>query len=386
MMMIFQKLYRLADRYSGLIFLSALFGLAWRYWQRWQRDITRLAEKKKPPPLPPLERWPDLPLVSVLVAAWNEAENIEGMVQSFLALRYPNKELILCAGGRDNTYELAKRFVPQITLLAQQPGEGKHGALRRCLPESKGTVIFLTDGDCILNSESVERLIYPVISGQETIATGLFRPLSRQLGHPFVCYQWVDYIHKNFTPSQYAPTIVGCNCALLRSVFETFWAVPKDKKSLIVEDLYLAYSLADTDHRILRVMDSIVETQFPDSFTSYLRQKTRWRRGALMLNYQLGRKWGVGNKMLEAVIGLLALIPIIPFLLLGRFGMVCWLLGWLSEGILPKLYPMMWLNQMEGEPTSPIISWDLLKLLVADEVVAILIFVEIWVPKWRTRW
>ncbi|UCC53881.1 MAG: hypothetical protein JSV68_07890, partial [Anaerolineaceae bacterium] len=57
----------------GLLGIAAVAAYNWRLWQR---DKSFLADRKQPEPLPPLDAWPELPLVSVLVAAWNEAAHI----------------------------------------------------------------------------------------------------------------------------------------------------------------------------------------------------------------------------------------------------------------------------------------------------------------------
>ena len=100
---------RLANRHAGKLLVVGLVGVAFYNWRQWQKDKAFLAVRSEPEPLPPLETWPELPLVSVLVAAWNESEHIDRHIQSFLALRYPHKELVLCAGGNDDTYERAAR-------------------------------------------------------------------------------------------------------------------------------------------------------------------------------------------------------------------------------------------------------------------------------------
>ena len=123
--------------------------------------------------MPPLDAWPELPLVSVLVAAWNEAAHINRHIESFLALRYPNKELVLCAGGNDGTLDLAYACAgPQVELLPQAPGEGKQRALARSFHQARGEVIFLTDADCELADEPFERTLWPVIGYGEQVATG----------------------------------------------------------------------------------------------------------------------------------------------------------------------------------------------------------------------
>ena len=56
------------------------------------------------------------PLVSLLVAAWNEEAHLVAFLSSFMALAYPQKELILCAGGDDQTWALAQAWAtPTVT-------------------------------------------------------------------------------------------------------------------------------------------------------------------------------------------------------------------------------------------------------------------------------
>ncbi|NJK33015.1 MAG: glycosyltransferase [Deltaproteobacteria bacterium] len=87
----------------------------------------------------------------MLVAAWHEADHIGAHIAAFQALRYPNKELILCAGGADGTCAIAQGCANEsIHILEQMPGEGKQRALRRCYAAASGELIYLTDADCLL--------------------------------------------------------------------------------------------------------------------------------------------------------------------------------------------------------------------------------------------
>jgi hypothetical protein len=69
---------------------------AWNWW-KWRQDRV-LALRLRAQEAEPVQ-LKSTPKVSVLVAAWNEADMIREHIESFLRLRYPNKELILCAGG-----------------------------------------------------------------------------------------------------------------------------------------------------------------------------------------------------------------------------------------------------------------------------------------------
>src|SRR5688500_13280092 len=88
-------------RFDGRAFLRSkllplvTFGLIALYnWSRWQRDRQVLSEQSFSPAIEPPKNWADVPLVSVMVAAWNESATIGAHIQSFHALRYPRKQLV----------------------------------------------------------------------------------------------------------------------------------------------------------------------------------------------------------------------------------------------------------------------------------------------------
>jgi cellulose synthase/poly-beta-1,6-N-acetylglucosamine synthase-like glycosyltransferase len=160
------------------------------------------------------------PRVSILVAAWNEQDLIMRHIESVLALRYPHVEYVLCAGGTDRTYELAKRHEPSgIVVLSQRPGEGKQAALRRCLGRTTGEIVFLTDADCLLDDSSFERTIAPLINEGEAAATGLCRPLRHVAeAPPLVALQHCREIYGTLRAGRYSPGFLGRNCAIRRDV------------------------------------------------------------------------------------------------------------------------------------------------------------------------
>src|SRR5579859_460989 len=138
----------LANRHAGRLALAGLLGIGiinWRSARRDRRTAERLRDEYARPPI--LTR---LPRISVLVAAWNEAAMIEAHLHSFQALSYPDIELILCAGGSDDTLRRARQAAGRaVHILEQQAGEGKQQALARCAALASGEIIYLTDADCL---------------------------------------------------------------------------------------------------------------------------------------------------------------------------------------------------------------------------------------------
>ena len=352
--------------------------------------------QKQSAPLAPLSTWPRYPLVSLLVAAWNEAAQIEAFLESFVALDYPNKELILCAGGTDQTLMLAKRWAgAQITILEQSAGAGKFRALQQCLPHATGALIVLTDADCILNQESFVRLIYPLVSGAATVTTGALCPLQGQWQMPFVVYQWAQMHYawcKALRSSTDSAFLVGGNAALLRPIVEEAYATALPMP--VGEDTYLALFALRAGHRILRVSESTVETLFPQTLLTYIRQRSRWRRDQVLHAYRFGNRL-IGWKALFSVCKhfIWLMLPLLPFILasigMGLWGISIWSGIWLTTfAIYYHRYRVgMWELETIGDIkiTDPL-AWHLWKLIFADSCAVIHLAMCMVVPNWRYLW
>src|SRR5687768_4395368 len=129
---------------------ALLAAIAYNAW-RWRRDQVAAEGFRSRSPAGSSSTAP-VPRLSILVAAWNEAGNLDRHVRSVLSLSFPDRQLVLCAGGTDGTYERALRYAgPDVTVLRQVEGEGKQSALRHCLEAAEGDIVILTDADCFVD-------------------------------------------------------------------------------------------------------------------------------------------------------------------------------------------------------------------------------------------
>lgn len=315
----------------GVVGLGAV---AWHNWRMWQRDRTALARRQAPDPLPALTEWPRLPYISVLVAVWNESYSMEHLIHSFQALRYPHKQLVLCAGGHDNTYHLACQYAcSEIIVLEQYPGEGKQRALRRCLTYASGDIIMLTDADCVLDSDSFERLTYPIATRQEQVCTGTVLPHPWLRTHPMVltqaASQWYDTL---YLPS-YVTGLRGANSALCRETLESTRGL--DAPAPTGTDYVLAKILLQAGVHIRAVASSTITTDFPTTLRASMRQQQRWLRNVLRHGQRFGAADEVRATLRTVFTGLVMLFLPCGAVVCGRACLVVWAVlfvhAWLSR-------------------------------------------------------
>lgn len=265
----------------------------------------------------------ETPKVSVLVAAWNEAEMIQEHIASFLRLEYPNKELILCAGGEDGTGELARQHAgEQVVVLQQQPGDGKQGALRRCLSRATGDILFLTDADCLLDDDAFARTLAPLLLHGEDAATGTSRPLERQRGKPFVVHQWCADLFASAHLPEYVAGTLGRNCAVTRKALASTGGFDADVPT--GTDYHMAKRLLQGGYRIRHARDSAIQTRYPETARDYWRRQSRWVRNLMVHGPAFGARDEVTQALRTSLVGLAMLAMPLTAIALGPVVLALW--------------------------------------------------------------
>jgi len=364
-----------------LILIIGLMGVAvFNAWM-WRGDralVLRLASQPEKPVI-----LNCTPKVSILVAAWNEAELIEQHIQSILSLHYPNKEYILCAGGNDGTYELARNFARVgVIVLEQLAGEGKQRALRRGLEWTSGEIVFLTDADCELSDDAFERTLSPLINEKEVVATGTSEPLSTQQENPFVVYQWAIQAYNVMHSGIYSPGLLGRNCAVEREALITSGGFERPVSA--GTDYYLARQLMSAGFHIRMVAESKISSEYLQGIGSYVRQRSRWLRNLYLHGRMTGDNFHVRHALTAGLIGLSGFgLPIVA-MLTHRMVWGIWLL-WLAYGLAARLRYLSAARKVGIR-----IPWATAALvpvwLFADWLAWTQGLVEVLVPSWHGKW
>lgn len=220
------------------------------------------------------------PAVSVLLPAWNEAAMLGRCLDSLLAIEEPSLEVIVCAGGSDGTLDIARRYAgDRVTVLEQQPGEGKQAALRRCFERSTGDIIYLTDADCVVPVDTFRAVVEPVARGEVAAATGTSWPLVEQRAHTFALFQWSILHAVERRRSSDSTGLLGRNAAVRRDALLAAGAFAEPVP--IGTDYHLARALLGLGERI-RFVSAAVETLYPTAPGEYLSQQSRWLRNIFL--------------------------------------------------------------------------------------------------------
>ena len=103
-----------------------------------------------------------LPLVSVIVAAYDEADDIQDRIRNLLASDYPKDRLevvIASDGSTDRTVELASAVEPERVRVLDLPRRGKAAALAAGAAQAWGDVLLFTDANTVFRPDAVRVLV-----------------------------------------------------------------------------------------------------------------------------------------------------------------------------------------------------------------------------------
>lgn len=257
--------------------------------------------------------------VTFLVAAWNAEDDIGAFISCFHALNLSDKQLVLCAGGTDDTLKRAVSYASKdVTVLVQHSGEDKQHALAKGMAAARGDIIFLTDVDCRPANSSVFPLLRHVQLHPDEAATGSVRPLERQTDKNFVAMQWAVRERSNPPHGATVEGLDGRNSAIYRGLLGSSGGLNTPATS--GTDYTLAKELIKCGVTIRHIASSKMETEFPESLRVYIKKQARWLRNV----YVLGRKYDAVHESRAVARTLAFPISVLVLVASGFFNAALW--------------------------------------------------------------
>ena len=125
-----------------------------------------------------LPRFPGT--ISVLIPAYNEAENVRATIYSVLQnTRQPDEILVIDDGSSDDTlqhaHDLEALYPERVRVLSKQNG-GKSSALNAGVREATGDIIIAIDGDTVLHPSCLDEVSRPFMHERVGAVAGKILP------------------------------------------------------------------------------------------------------------------------------------------------------------------------------------------------------------------
>jgi hyaluronan synthase len=238
-----------------------------------------------------------LPLLTVIVPAYNEGANVRIALESALASDYPAERIEILAiddGSTDDTWahieSVAAVSEGRIVAIRLPKNGGKREALREGFARAEGELIVTVDSDSKLEPSALRAIVAPMIDDDEIAAVAgrvlvlnrderwLTRILSARF---FLTFDLARAAQSRSGAVLCTPGALSAyrkravDAVVERWSSQTFLGRP----CTIAEDRALTTWLLRTGHRSVYQRTAVVRTIMPTTFARVARMMIRWERG-----------------------------------------------------------------------------------------------------------
>lgn len=217
------------------------------------------------------------PRVTLLVPAYNEAENIRGTLEDLLALDYPEERrqiLVVSDASTDGTDEIVREFSSRgVELLRLDRRRGKTRAQAEAVPRMRGDVVVNVDASVSVPPGALRPLVRPfrdpavgVVSGRD-VSVGSRDDAAGSGEGSYVGYEmWIRELESRTGGIVGAS---GCFYAVRREIFSE--PVPED----LSRDFCSVLTAREMGYRAVSARDAVCEVPRSDSLRGEFTRKTR---------------------------------------------------------------------------------------------------------------
>jgi peptidoglycan/xylan/chitin deacetylase (PgdA/CDA1 family)/spore germination protein YaaH/GT2 family glycosyltransferase len=233
----------------------------------------------------PREPMGTLPLLTVIIPAFNEERVIETSVRGILGSDYDHLEVIVADdGSKDRTSAIvAEAFGddPRVRLMTLVNG-GKAKALNRALEQASGDIVVALDADTQFEPQTISRLVRWFANERIGAVAGNAKVGNRV--NLVTRWQAVEYVtaqnieRRALTRFDAIMVVPGAVGAWRRSALEEVGGFPEDT---LAEDQDLTIAIQRKGWKIAYDEDAVAWTEAPETLRALGKQRFRWAFGTL---------------------------------------------------------------------------------------------------------
>jgi cellulose synthase/poly-beta-1,6-N-acetylglucosamine synthase-like glycosyltransferase len=216
------------------------------------------------------------PLVSLIIAAYNEEKIIGEKIENTLSLDYPQdllEVIIVSDGSMDETEHIARQFIDEGVKLFHYPDRrGKPYALNYAVSHARGEVLVFSDANVLCEKDAIRKVVQNFSDPSVGCVTGkiLLRPFSTEepLGEGF--YMRVEgFIHRQ---ESLFSTMIGTDGAMYAIRKELFKPLPEET---LVDDFVISMRVLEKGYRIVYEPEARGTEMVPASVGEEFKRKVR---------------------------------------------------------------------------------------------------------------
>jgi poly-beta-1,6-N-acetyl-D-glucosamine synthase len=214
-----------------------------------------------------------LPQVTLLIAAYNEADFIKQKIQNTLSLDYPAGKLAIffvTDGSCDGTPDIIKRY-PAITVLHEPQRKGKIHAINRVMKLVTTPIVVFCDANTLLNPEAIRKIVRHYDDPKVGGVAGEKRIYKKEEDNASGAGEGFYWKYESFLKRKDSEvySVVGAAGELFSIRTELFDA---PDENMIIEDFYLSLSITAKGYRFKYEPDAYATE------TASVSVKEEWKR------------------------------------------------------------------------------------------------------------
>jgi biofilm PGA synthesis N-glycosyltransferase PgaC len=312
---------------------------------------------------PPVLAEQSYPPVTILIAAFNEANSIASSLRSIFLQDYASSihVIVINDGSTDGTVmavEELRAAHPNLELVDLKQNGGKAAALNHGIAQCKTDIVITIDADTYILKDGVRNLVARYLSDPTNTKAVAGEILIRNSRENWItkAQEW-DYFLGIATIKRIQSLFQGTLVA--QGAFSLY-----DKKTIlslggwpemIGEDVVLTWKILNAGYRVGHAEDALAFTDCPNTLRKFLNQRRRWSRG-LIEAFKSNPKILFEPRLSTFYIWWNTLFPLmdiaytfgfIPGLILACFG-IYWIVGPMTLSLLPMAFLFNWQMYLKG--------------------------------------
>jgi len=230
----------------------------------------------------------DLPTVTLIVAAFNEADCMEAKIKNTLALNYPDELvtfIFVTDGSSDRTPDIVAQY-SRIKLMHRPERRGKIAAVHRAMQEVKTEITVFTDANTFLNKDALVNICrhykdasVGAVSGEKRVE--IDEKADATAGEGF--YWKYESKLKSWDSELYS--VVGAAGELFSIRTALYVPVPPDT---ILDDFMISLLIAEKGYRIVYEPAAYAVEGSSENVKEELKRKIRIAAGGMQSIVRLG--------------------------------------------------------------------------------------------------
>ncbi|MDD4606831.1 MAG: glycosyltransferase [Patescibacteria group bacterium] len=219
-------------------------------------------------------------MISIIITTYRESKTLEQTLRVILNKKINQAFEILVVAPDEESREVVNKFsikYPQVKFIQDQ-GLGKPSALNLAFGKVQGDILILTDGDVVVESNGLEKLVQEFNNPKIGAVCGQPTSISdRKTMLGYWSHWLVNAAHQRRLKLSQQNKYLDCSGYLYAIRNKVVNEIPEN---VLSDDIYISQKIWQAGYQIVYRPEAKVRVKYPNTFSDWVKQKKRSAGGA----------------------------------------------------------------------------------------------------------